>query len=87
MKYKILAVIATAVFALCDAWSDPPEQHTGPAIWYTSTMTCQKCGRRERYEANNIDGILSFGDYKELYPDWMIDGTETECTVLCPECK
>ena len=91
MKFKLLAVIAAAVLAMwntcTDAQTKELAENGGPAFWYTSEMTCQKCGRVERYEGNTLSCAMSFEDYQILYPDWRIEGHETNCICLCPDCQ
>ena len=91
MKIKLLAVAAAAVLAMWNAWTDPQTkelaENGGPAFWYTSEMACQKCGRTERYEGNALSCAMSFEDYQAIYPDWRIEGHETNCICLCPDCQ
>lgn len=91
MKLKILCFIATAAIAALNCWTDAPDpelvENGGSAVWYTSTMTCQRCGRVERYEGNTLSCAMSFEDYQILYPDWRIEGHETNCICLCPDCQ
>ena len=91
MKFKLLAVVAAAVLTMwntcTDAQTKELAENGGPAFWYTSEMRCQKCGRVERYEGDSLTCAMSFEDYQILYPDWRIEGHETNCICLCPDCQ
>lgn len=94
MKMKIICFIATAALAALNCWTDAPDpelteivENGGTAVWYTSTMTCQCCGRQERYEGNTFSSVLTFEDFQAIYPDWKIEGHELNCICLCPDCK